>query len=53
MLACALYVAIKPKYGNIALRTIEKPLYSNFQSGTIIAAFLVGIMPCYDSVDFH
>lgn len=34
--ACALYVAIKPKYGNITLGTIEKPLYSNFQWGTMI-----------------
>ena len=33
---CALYVAIKPKYGNITLGTIEKPLYSNFQWGTMI-----------------
>ena len=34
--ACALYVAIKPKYGNITLGTTEKPIYSNFQWGTMI-----------------
>lgn len=34
--ACALYVAIKPKYGNITLGALEKPLYSNFQWGTMI-----------------
>lgn len=34
--ACALYVAIKPKYGNITLGTIKKPIYSNFQWGTMI-----------------
>ena len=34
--ACALYVAIKPKYGNITLGTAEKPIYSNFQWGTMI-----------------
>lgn len=34
--ACALYVAIKPKYGNITLGTIESPIYSNFQWGTMI-----------------
>ena len=33
---CALYIAIKPKYGNITLGTIKKPLYSNFQWGTMI-----------------
>lgn len=34
--ACALYVAIKPKYGNITLGTVKKPIYSNFQWGTMI-----------------
>lgn len=33
---CALYVAIKPKYGNIKLGDIDKPAYSNFQWGTMI-----------------
>ena len=33
---CALYIAIKPKYGNITLGTIDKPIYSNFQWGTMI-----------------
>jgi len=34
--ACALYVAIKPKYGNIKLGNIDKPAYSNFKWGTMI-----------------
>ena len=34
--ACALYVAVKPKYGNITLGTIESPIYSNFQWGSLI-----------------
>ena len=34
--ACALYVAVKPKYGNITLGTIESQIYSNFQWGTMI-----------------
>lgn len=33
---CALYVALKPKYGNIKLGDIDKPAYSNFQWGTMI-----------------
>ena len=33
---CALYVAIKPKYGNIRLGNIDKPAYSNFKWGTMI-----------------
>lgn len=33
---CALFVAIKPKYGNIKLGDIDKPAYSNFQWGTMI-----------------
>lgn len=33
---CALYVALKPKYGNIKLGDIDKPTYSNFQWGTMI-----------------
>lgn len=33
---CALYVALKPKYGNIKLSDIDKPAYSNFQWGTMI-----------------
>lgn len=34
--ACALYVALKPKYGNIKLGDIDKPAYSNFKWGTMI-----------------
>lgn len=34
--ACALYVAFKPKYGNIRLGNIEKPAYGNFKWGTMI-----------------
>ena len=34
--ACALYVACNPKYGNIKLGTLEKPAYSNFKWGTMI-----------------
>ena len=34
--ACALYVALKPKYGNIKLGNIDKPAYSNFKWGTMI-----------------
>ena len=34
--ACALYVALKPKYGNIKLGNIDKPDYSNFKWGTMI-----------------
>ena len=33
---CALYVALKPKYGNIKLGNIDKPAYSNFKWGTMI-----------------
>ena len=33
---CALFVALKPKYGNIKLGDIDKPAYSNFQWGTMI-----------------
>ena len=33
---CALYVALKPKYGNIKLSDIDKPAYSKFQWGTMI-----------------
>ena len=33
---CALYIALKPKYGNIKLSDIDKPAYSNFQWGTMI-----------------
>lgn len=32
----ALYVAMKPKYGNIRLGDSEKPLYSDFKWGTMI-----------------
>lgn len=35
-LVCALYVALKPKYGNIKLGSVDKPIYSNFQWGTMI-----------------
>ncbi|WP_307768487.1 BCCT family transporter [uncultured Bacteroides sp.] len=35
-LICALYVALKSKYGNIRLGNINKPAYSNFQWGTMI-----------------
>ena len=34
--ACALYVALKPKYGNIKFGNIDKPAYSNFKWGTMI-----------------
>ena len=34
--ACALYVACNPKYGNIKLGTLDKPAYSNFKWGTMI-----------------
>lgn len=34
--ACAFYLAIKPKYGNIKLGNIDKPAYSNFKWGTMI-----------------
>lgn len=34
--ACALYVACNPKYGNIKLGALEKPAYSNFKWGTMI-----------------
>ena len=33
---CALYVACKPKYGDIKFGNIEKPAYSNFKWGTMI-----------------
>ncbi|MDO4196080.1 MAG: BCCT family transporter [Prevotellaceae bacterium] len=33
---CALYVAIKPKYGNIKFGNIDKPAFSNFKWGTMI-----------------
>ena len=34
--ACALYVALKPKYGNIRFGNLNKPAYSNFKWGTMI-----------------
>lgn len=34
--ACALYLALKPKYGNIRFGNIDKPAYSNFKWGTMI-----------------
>ena len=34
--ACALYVACNPKYGNIKLGTLEKPAYSYFKWGSMI-----------------
>lgn len=34
--ACALYVACNPRFGNIKLGTLEKPAYSNFKWGTMI-----------------
>lgn len=34
--ACALFVAIKPEYGNIKFGNIDKPAYSNFKWGTMI-----------------
>lgn len=34
--ACALYLAFKPIYGNIRLGNLEKPAYSNFKWGTMI-----------------
>lgn len=33
---CALYVALTPKYGNVKLGDIDKPLYNNFKWGTMI-----------------
>ena len=33
---CALYVALKPKYGNIKFGDSDKPAYSNFKWGTMI-----------------
>lgn len=33
---CALYVALKPKYGNIKFGNIDRPAYSNFKWGTMI-----------------
>ena len=33
---CALYVALKPEYGNIKLGKLDKPAYSNFKWGTMI-----------------
>lgn len=33
---CAIYIALKPKYGNIKLGNIDKPAYSNFKWGTMI-----------------
>lgn len=33
---CALYVALKPKYGNIKFGNIDKPAYSNYKWGTMI-----------------
>lgn len=33
---CALYVAIKPKYGNIKFGNTDKPAFSNFKWGTMI-----------------
>ncbi|WP_281818509.1 BCCT family transporter [Parabacteroides goldsteinii] len=33
---CALFVALTPKYGNIRLGNINKPVYSNFKWGTMI-----------------
>ncbi|WP_303341439.1 BCCT family transporter [uncultured Duncaniella sp.] len=33
---CALYVAMKPKYGNIRLGDTNRPAYSNFKWGTMI-----------------
>lgn len=34
--ACALYVAVAPRYGNIRLGDTDKPAYSNFKWGTMI-----------------
>lgn len=34
--ACAFYVALKPKYGNIKLGNVNKPAYSDFKWGTMI-----------------
>lgn len=34
--ACALYVALKSKYGNIRFGNLNKPAYSNFKWGTMI-----------------
>lgn len=33
---CALYLALKPKYGKIKLGNIDKPAYDNFKWGTMI-----------------
>lgn len=33
---CALYVACKPKFGNIKFGNVDKPAYSNFKWGTMI-----------------
>lgn len=33
---CALYVALKPRYGNIRLGDLNKPAYSDFKWGTMI-----------------
>lgn len=33
---CSLYIALTPKYGNVRLGNIDKPLYSNFKWGTMI-----------------
>ena len=34
--ACAIYVALKPKYGSIQFGNLKKPAYSNFKWGTMI-----------------
>lgn len=34
--ACALYVACSPKYGNIKFGNVDKPAYNNFRWGTMI-----------------
>ena len=33
---CSLYVALTPKYGNVRLGNTDKPIYNNFQWGTMI-----------------
>lgn len=33
---CALYIAMTPKYGNVRLGNISKPIYSDFKWGTMI-----------------
>lgn len=33
---CALYIAIKPKYGNVKLGNIDKPAYGDLKWGTMI-----------------